>query len=78
MVQVKSVIPADDGFSIKRSFHRLFGFQGLGQTSSYASVEGKKICFAVVGTADRNTRHEAEASAPACIGLGIWVVSWQE
>jgi len=27
----------------------------------------KKICFAVVGTADGNTRHEAEASAPACV-----------
>jgi hypothetical protein len=34
-----------------------------------------KICFAVVGTADRNTRHEAEASAPACVQLGISIVA---
>ena len=48
------------------------------QTSSYARVEGKKISFAVVGTADRNTRHEAEASAPACVGLGIRADFWQK
>ena len=27
--------------------------------------------FAFVGTADGDTRHEAEAIAPACVGLGI-------
>ena len=32
----------------------------------------------VVGTADGNTRHEAKASAPACVGLGIRAGSWKD
>ena len=35
-----------------------------------------KICFAVVGTADEDTRHEAIAFAPACVGLVVWADSW--
>ena len=32
----------------------------------------------IVGTADGNTRHEAETFAPACVGLGIGEGSWQD
>ena len=38
-------------------------------------LEGKKICFAVAGTADEDTRHEGEAFVTAWVELGIWVNS---
>jgi hypothetical protein len=35
-----------------------------------------KIWYAVVGTADEDTRHEAIAFAPACVGLVIRTLDW--
>ena len=42
-----------------------------GSLAMLISLPWLKYARCVVGTAEGNTRHEGETSAPACIGLGF-------